>query len=44
MRDGTPGGGGKSTGEGWRMVKDWPGYSANAGSSITEGGSNPKPR
>lgn len=44
MRDGTPGGGGKSTGEGWRMVKGWPGYSANAGSSITEGGSNPKPR
>lgn len=44
MRDGKPGGGGNRTGEEWRMVRDWAGYGSSAGSSITEGESNPKPR
>jgi len=44
VRDDKPGGGGNSSGGEWRMVKDWAGYGSNAGSSITEGESNPKPR
>ena len=44
MRDDKPGGGGNSTGEEWRMGKDWAGYGSNAGSSITEGESYQKPR